>query len=135
MSSNYNQSYSREEIEEVLGSIKKCIRNRQFTISMNDNRRENRSFIDEYNIRSDKQISILLGVQVEDFCYSVNNIKSGYEHEILYIFAPSVTLPRVGIQEVVDVYLKFNIIARKSGNFTVVISFHKLNRAIDYLFR
>lgn len=55
MNSYYNQNYSREEIEDILEKIKNCVRNNRFTISRNANRQENIDFINEYNIRSDKQ--------------------------------------------------------------------------------
>lgn len=35
----------------------------------------------------------------------------------------------------VDVYTKFNVIDLPSGSRAVVISFHKRNKPIDYLFR
>ena len=34
-----------------------------------------------------------------------------------------------------DIYTKFNIIDLKEGTRVVVISFHKRNKPIDYLFR
>lgn len=93
-------------------------------------------FITEYNIRSDKQKEILLKIEVEDFCHSLQNIKTGYEHEVLYVFVPKVQLLNAdGEMEEVDVYTKFNILDRSSGDKTVVISFHKRNKPVRYLFR
>ncbi len=40
-----------------------------------------------------------------------------------------------GVEETVDVYTKINVIDMSNGSRTVVISFHKLNKPIDYLFR
>jgi hypothetical protein len=40
-----------------------------------------------------------------------------------------------GEQEIVDIYTKFNIIDLPSGTRTVVISFHKRNKPIEYFFR
>ncbi len=58
------------------------------------------------------------------------------EHEVLYVFAPQVQLFNVdGKEELVNVYIKFNLIELSNGNRVVVISFHKLNKLIDYLFR
>lgn len=110
------------------------MRDNKYIISINQNRQENREFIDEYNIRNDKQKSILLELNVEDFCHSLNNTKEGYEHEILYVFAPQVKLyDAEGAKVTVDVYTKFNIL--NENERIVVISFHKLNKPIDYLFR
>lgn len=136
MNPHYNQNYSREEIDAILAKIKSCIEKDRYTISLNENRKENIDFINEYNIRIDKQKDILMRIETADFCHSLQNTKIGYEHEVLYVFVPQVQLYDMEDKEVtVDVYTKFNVINLPSGNKTVVISFHKRNKPIDYLFR
>ena len=136
MNPYYNQNYTREEIQNVLDKIKTCVSLGKYTISQNEKRQENIEFINEYNIRSDKQKSILMQIEVEDFCHTLQNTKPGYEYEILYVFVPQVELYNAdGEEETVDIYTKFNIIDLPKGNRTVVISFHKRNKSIDYLFR
>lgn len=136
MNQHYNQNYTSEEIEEVLNKIKKCVSLGKYTISQNDKRQENIDFINEYNIRSDKQKSILMQIKVEDFCHTLQNTNLGYEYEVLYVFVPQVELFNAdGEAETVDVYTKFNVIDLPTGSRTVVISFHKRNKPIDYLFR
>ena len=136
MNSHYNQNYTREEIDVILEKIKNCVGNNKYTIALNENRQENIDFINEYNIRSNKQKSILLQLRTEDFCHTLQNTKIGYEYEVLYVFVPQIKLFNAdGEEEMVDVYTKFNIIDMPSGSKTVVISFHKRNKPIDYLFR
>ena len=136
MNPYYNQNDTREEIQNVLDKIKICVSLGKYTISLNEKRQENIEFINEYNIRSDKQKSILMQIEVEDFCHTLQNTKPGYEYEILYVFVPQVELYNAdGEEETVDIYTKFNIIDLPKGNRTVVISFHKRNKSIDYLFR
>lgn len=136
MSPYYNQRYSKNQIQAILDKIKYCVRNNKYTIAMNENRQENVDFINEYNIRSDKQKSILLHLKTEDFCHTLQNTKIGFEYEILYVFVPQVKLFNAeGNEEIVDVYIKFNMIDLPSGTRTVVISFHKRNKPVDYLFR
>ena len=136
MNPYYNQSYTREQIDDILDKIKSCVINDKYTISLNENRQENIDFINEYNIRSDKQKSILLQIETDDFCHSLQNTKFGYEREILYVFIPQVQLFNAdGEEETVDIYTKFNVIDTPAGNRTVVISFHKRNKTADYLFR
>ena len=53
MNPNYNQNYTREEIDTVLAKIKSCVEKNRYTISLNENLQENIDFINEYNIRSD----------------------------------------------------------------------------------
>lgn len=136
MNPHYNQNYSHEEIKDILSKIKECISTGKYTISLNERRQENMDFINEYNIRSDRQKSILMQIEVEDFCHSLQNTKSGYEYEVLYVFVPQVQLFNAdGEEETVDVYTKFNVLDLPSGSRAVVISFHKRNKPIDYLFR
>lgn len=136
MNPYYNQNYSREEIEDILGKIKACVSAGKYSISLNEHRQENIDFINEYNIRSDKQKSILMQIEVEDFCHSLQNTNLGFEYEVLYVFVPQVQLFNAdGEEETVDVYTKFNVIDLPIGSKAVVISFHKRNKPVDYLFR
>lgn len=132
----YNQNYTRAEIDAILEKIKSCVESGRYTISQNENRQENIDFINEYNIRSEKQKSILMQIETEDFCHSLKNTKIGFEHEVLYVFVPQVQLFNAdGEEETVDIYTKFNIIDLPSGSRAVVISFHKRNKPVRYLFR
>lgn len=136
MNPYYNQNYTREEVGLILSRIKFCVKNNRYIIAQNENRQENIDFINEYNIRSDKQRSILMQIKTEDFCHSLQNTKLGYEYEVLYVFVPQVQLFNAeGEEETVDVYTKFNIIDLPSGSRAVVVSFHKRNKPVEYLFR
>lgn len=136
MNSHYNQNYTEQEIDEILDKVKNCVYNNRYTISLNENRQENIDFINEYNIYSNKQKKILLQLKVEDFCHSLQNTKPGYEYEVLYVFVPQVNLFNAeGVKEKVDIYIKINIIDMSNRSRTIVISFHKRNKAITYLFR
>lgn len=80
MNSHYNQNYTKEVIDVILEKIKNCVGNNKYTIALNENRQENIDFINEYNIRSNKQKSILLQLRTEDFCHTLQNTKIGYEY-------------------------------------------------------
>ena len=136
MNPHYNQKYTRADIFDILVKIKACIDSGAFIISQNENRQENVDFINKYNIRTDKQKHIIMNIKVEDFCHSLQNTKPGFEHEVLYVFVPQVRLFNTdGIEELVDIYTKFNVIDLPAGRRVVVISFHKRNNHIHYLFR
>lgn len=137
MSEHYNQNYTREEVEVILNKIKDCINDNQYIISQNQNRAENVQFINEYRLDEKKRKEILLSIEVDDFCHSLNNANPGYEHEVLYVFCPQRNLFDIfGEEEFVDIYTKFNIIEYKIDKKRVVtISFHKRNKPIAYLFR
>lgn len=135
MDSYYNQNYTKEQITQILAKIKHCVKTHRFTISRNEHRQENIDFINEYNIRSEKQVPILLQIQPDDFCHSLQNTNAGFEHEVLYVFVPQIQLFRAdGEEETVDIYTKFNLIESSDNSRTVVISFHKRNKAIHYRF-
>lgn len=136
MTRYYNQNYTKDEIASILNDIKDCVRKNRYTIAQNKNRQNNIDFINKYNIRSSKQRSLLLNIEPEDFCHSLHNKKLEYEHEILYVFVPQVKLFNIDDdEEIIDLYTKFNLIYMTKGIRTVVISFHKLNKPINYLFR
>ncbi|GKX32129.1 hypothetical protein SH1V18_46090 [Vallitalea longa] len=136
MNPHYNQNYTKAEITTILNKIQDCVRDNRYSIAQNENRQENIDFINEYNIRSNKQRSILLEIEPEDFCHSLKNTKLGFEHEILYVFVPKVKLFNIDDEEeIIDVYTKFNVIDMDNGSRAVVISFHRRNKPIDYLFR
>ena len=137
MSEHYNQNYTREEVQVILNKIKDCINDNQYIISQNQNRAENVQFINEYRLDDKKKKEILLSIEVDDFCHSLNNTNPGYEHEVLYVFCPQRNLFDIfGEEEFVDIYTKFNIIEYKIDKKRVVtISFHKRNKPIAYLFR
>lgn len=137
MSEHYNQNYTREEVQVILNKIKDCINDNQYIISQNQNRAENVQFINEYRLDEKKRKEILLSIEVDDFCHSLNNTNPGYEHEVLYVFCPQRNLFDIfGEEEFVDIYTKFNIIEYKiDKKRVVIISFHKRNKPIAYLFR
>ena len=124
-------------IQVILNKIKDCINDNQYIISQNQNRAENVQFINEYRLDEKKRKEILLSIEVDDFCHSLNNTNPGYEHEVLYVFCPQRNLFDIfGEEEFVDIYTKFNIIEYKIDKKRVVtISFHKRNKPIAYLFR
>ncbi len=136
MSIHYNQNYSHEDIEVILQQIQDCIRENNYTVARNENRKENLDFIREYSLTAAKQQKILLQISVNDFCHSLKNSKIGYEHETLFVFCPQVALSNIDDeQSIVDIYTKFNVIETRGENWVIVISFHKSNKKIDYLFK
>jgi len=136
MSQHYNQNYTKEEISAVLQKIQECVSSGKYSVAQNENRAENIALIREYNLTSEKQRRILMQIEVDDFCHSLNNTNLGFENEILYVFCPQVTVFNLDDEEKqLDLYTKFNILDLPSGTRVVVISFHERNKPIDYLFR
>jgi len=128
--------FTSDEIKGYLDKFRKCILDGRYTISQNANRQENIDFIEDYKVDTKKEQEILLGLQFDDFCYASQNDNPKFSHEILYIFCKQHELDFWGTLEIVDIYIKVNMIETRSGNLhSVVVSFHKRNYEITYLFR
>jgi hypothetical protein len=129
-------NFTPDEIKEYLEKFRKCVLDGRYSISQNRNRQENIDFIEDYKIHTKKEQEILLGLQFDDFCYAVENDNVDFAHEVLYIFCKKHELDFWGMLEIVDIYIKVNMIETRSGDlFSFVVSFHKRNFEITYLFR
>ncbi|NOW03258.1 hypothetical protein [Clostridium beijerinckii] len=130
------KDYSKEQIRNLVEIIKECVREDRYTISLEENKAENIQFIEEYNINEKKRISILCDIDYKDFCYGLQNVKNGVEQNDLYVFCLQKELYNVeGRREIVDIYLKFNVICNEVNSSRVLVSLHKRNKPITYLFR
>ena len=129
-------NFTPDVIKEYLYKFRKCVLDGRYSISQNENRQENIGFIEDYKIDTKKEHEILLGLQFDDFCYAVENDNVDFAHEVLYIFCKQHELDFWGTLETVDIYIKVNMIETRRGDiFSVVVSFHKRNFEITYLFR
>lgn len=125
-----------DDIKKYLSQFRKAILDGKYSISKNENRQENLDFIEDYKINSKKEKEILLGIQYDDFCYAVDNEKEEFAHEKLYIFCKRQELDCWGTLELVDIYIKVNMIkTRRGDDFTIIVSLHKRNKSINYLFK
>ncbi|MGG0175800.1 hypothetical protein [Gottfriedia acidiceleris] len=130
------RNFTFQEIEEYLIKFKALIEEGKFQISLNENRQENIDFIEDYNLNSIKQKEILLSIEANDFCYALNNLNPKFAHEILYVFCPQRELNYFGDLENVDIYIKSNLLESDGRNdYLIMVSFHKRNKPITYLFR
>ncbi|MEB9907269.1 MULTISPECIES: hypothetical protein [Bacillus cereus group] len=124
------------EVEQYISEFKKLIKNNRFTISRNEKRKENIEFLEAYKINVSKVKEILLNIGVHDFCYAVDNKNPNFAYEKLYIFCPQYELDNWGQKKSVDIYIKMNLIENKDRNkYMIVVSFHKRNKPVTYLFR
>lgn len=129
------KDYTKEMITNLICIIKECAMEDRFTISLEGSRAENMQFIEEYNINEEKIVNILSELKEEDFCYGLKNIQDGVEYNDLYVFCPVRELYNIkGIKETVDIYMRFNMIEDESGTYRTLVSLHKRNKPITYLF-
>ena len=130
------KDYSEEQIKNLIETIKDCVRENRFTISLEDNKLENIQFMQEYNINEKKRINILFDLDYKDFCYALQNLKDGVEQNNLYIFCVQRELYNIeDKKEIVDIYLKFNMICNEIEEYRILVSMHKRNKPITYVFK
>ena len=77
--------------------------------------------------------NIILNLEVEDFCYAVDNEKEEFSHEILYVFCSREELNYFGEYKEIYIYIKFNLI--ESANYLYIISFHEREKSVSFLFK
>lgn len=130
------KDYSEEQIKNLIEIIKDCVRENRYTISLEDNKIENIQFIEEYNLNQNKRVNILFDLDYKDFCYGLQNLKDGIEQNNLYIFCIQKELYNIeDKKELVDIYFKFNIMCNESEEYRVLVSLHKRNKPITYVFK
>lgn len=122
-------NHTLEEIEEYLKELKLNITTKKFHVCTN--REKNKKFITQYNINTKKQKEMLLALEATDFCYSVDNERNLCER--LYVFSREYQLNEWGETKNVQVYIKVTL-KKQEDTYTVVISFHELEKCIKKLF-
>ncbi len=124
---------SYEEIKKYVAEVKAAVETDRYRIERNRRRQANLDLYKDYVIDEAKSKDILLGLTAGDFCETVQNKHSGYEHESLYIFGKDARLlQRFGTEEeTVPLYIKFN---QLEDRFVIVVSFHRQEHPLTYAF-
>ena len=120
-----------QDILKYLKRVKIAVVQEKYNLAMN--REKNKKFSENYNLTSKKIENIILNLEVEDFCYAVDNEKEEFSHEILYVFCSRKELNYFGEYKEVDIYIKFNLI--ESADYLYVISFHEREKSVSFLFK
>lgn len=124
-------NYTKKKIKHYIEILKTLIRLDRFKIS-DINRDKNLHFINEYHLTPKKQKEMLNNLEVEDFCYAVDDYNS---KDRLYIFSKDYELDNWGIYKTVSVYIKININKIKNAEYALIISFHEREKNINFLFK
>ena len=123
--------YDYPDILKYLKRAKIAVVQEKYNLSMN--REKNKKFSEDYNLTAKKIENIILNLEVENFCYAVDNGKEEFSHEILYVFCSREELNYFGKYNEVDIYIKFNLI--DSAGYLYIISFHKREKSVSFLFK
>lgn len=125
---------TKEEVKQILEKVKACVHNDKFRISLNPNRIENQSFINDYRLTTKQQKRMILELDIYDF--SKIDIDRKNKIQILYFFGREYELNHKdrGLENV-ETYIKFTLIERNTEEMILFISFHKPNYPINYRFK
>ena len=125
---------TKEEVKQILEKVKACVNNDKFRISLNPNRIENQSFINDYRLTTKQQKRMILELDIYDF--SKIDIDRKNKIQILYFFGREYELNHKdrGLENV-ETYIKFTLIERNTEEMILFISFHKANYHINYRFK
>lgn len=124
-------NFTKEEIIKYVEKFKLLIKANRFKIS-DINREKNIEFINKYHLNTKNQKNMLLEIEVEDFCYAVDDYKS---KDILYIFSKEYELNYWGEYQKIPVYIKINIKKLIDGEYVLIVSFHEREKNIKFLFK
>lgn len=124
-------NFTKEEIIKYVEKFKLLIKANRFKIS-DINREKNIEFINKYHLNTKNQKSMLLEIEVEDFCYAVDDYNS---KDILYIFSKKYELNYWGEYQKIPVYIKINIKKLRDGEYVLIVSFHEREKNIKFLFK
>ena len=125
---------TKEEVKQILEKVKACVNNDKFRISLNPNRIENQSFINDYRLTTKQQKRMILELDIYDF--SKIDIDRKNKIQILYFFGREYELNHKdrGLENV-ETYIKFTLVERNTKEMILFISFHKANYPINYRFK
>ena len=125
---------TKEEVKQILEKVKACVNNDKFRISLNPNRIENQSFINDYRLTTKQQKRMILELDIYDF--SKIDIDRKNKIQILYFFGREYELNHKdrGLENV-ETYIKFTLVERNNEEMILFISFHKANYPINYRFK
>ena len=100
---------TKEEVKQILEKVKACVHNDKFRISLNPNRIENQSFINDYRLTTKQQKRMILELDIYDF--SKIDIDRKNKIQILYFFGREYELNHKdrGLENF-DTYIKFTLI-------------------------
>ena len=130
---------TKEEVKQILEKVKACVNNDKFRISLNPNRIENQSFINDYRLTTKQQKRMILELDIYDFSKiekdKNNNIEILYGNLVEVIDGKADIVVANILAEIIETYIKFTLIERNSEEMILFISFHKANYPINYRFK
>ena len=118
-------------IEYILDEMIECVEQGNFVVKQTE---KNEVFAFEFSLNDESRRNMLLSLKVEDYFNSdeSRNFPGRYIHE----FCPKYNLINIyGNDEQVDVYVKFEVEEEDIGKQTVVISLHRAEKEVHFVFK
>ena len=118
-------------VEYILDEMMECVEQGNFVVKQTE---KNEEFAFEFSLTNEIRRNMLLTLKVEDYFNSneSRNFPGRYIHE----FCPQYNLINVeGNNELVYVYVKFEVEEDNTGKQTVVISLHRAEKEVHFAFK
>ena len=118
-------------VEYILDEMIECVEQGNFVVKQTE---KNEVFAFEFSLTNEKRRNMLLSLKVEDYFNSdeSRNFPGRYIHE----FCPKYKLVNIeGNDELVDVYVKFEVEEEDTGKQTVVVSLHRAEKEVHFAFK
>ncbi len=128
------------KIEDVLERIRVCVDKGRFTVDTPE-RLKNEDFLRKYLIKPSDRFTLLNSLTAKHYCESILDRKKDLNiyDEIMYVFGLKKKLKlklENGKEETVEIYIKTQFFKMKNDNndYTLLISFHKAEKPLRYMF-
>ena len=122
---------SRGLVAYILNEVIECVEQGNFVVKRTE---KNEEFAFEFSLTTELRRKMLLALRVEDYFNSdaSRNFPGRYIHE----FCPKYSICNMdGNEELVDVYVKFEVEEEDTGKQTVVISLHRAENEVYFAFK
>ena len=118
-------------VEYILDEMMECVEQGNFVVKQTE---KNEEFAFEFSLTTELRRKMLLALKVEDYFNSAEsrNFPGRYVHEFCHKHS---LCSMDGNEELVDVYVKFEVEEEDSGKQTVVISLHRPEKEVYYAFK
>jgi len=117
-------------VEYILEEMMECVEQGNFVVKQTD---KNEEFAFEFSLTTELKRNMLLAIKVNDYFNSdeSRNFPGRYIHE----FCPIYNLCNMdGNEELVDVYVKFEVEEDNTGKQTVIVSLHRAEKEVHFAF-
>lgn len=130
--------YTIEEIECVLEKLRKCIEQGRYSFQSKDGkeRSKNENFLNAYIADATTRLSRIKSLRADEFSHAIDDNSIKNNGGKLYVFSNKATVCRRSDYKSlsIEIYIKFKIVEKCSGQAGLIISFHEAEGSLELYF-